>query len=120
MLLSAFILRCSGARFSEQPILDAFVVNNGSENQIYRDDGTNSAGVVQFSDSPAVSGLASNSLDVALGDLDGDGDLDAFVVNDGEENQIYMNDGSGRFTASPASSDTNSSAGLALGDLFGE
>ena len=62
----------------------------------------------------------SRSTSVALGDLDGDGDLDAFVVNNGQENRIYINDGSGRFRASSASTDMNSSIGVALGDLFGE
>ena len=35
--------------------------------------------------------------DVALGDIDGDGDLDALVGNDGYD-RIYVNDGTGRFT----------------------
>ncbi len=31
----------------------------------------------------------------ALGDLNGDGTLDAFVVNDYEGNQVWLNNGSG-------------------------
>ncbi len=47
-----------------------------------------------------------NTSDVALGDLDGDGDLDAFVANfngpgvaNGQINQVLINDGSAKFTA---------------------
>jgi hypothetical protein len=39
------------------------------------------------------------SLDVALGDLDGDGDLDAFVANNGPD-YVWMNDGNSNFTDS--------------------
>ena len=41
----------------------------------------------------------STNTDVALGDVDGDGDLDAFVAND-YDNRIWLNDGSGNFTDS--------------------
>jgi hypothetical protein len=34
----------------------------------------------------------SDSLSVALGDLDGDGGLDAIVANDGQPNTVWMND----------------------------
>ena len=42
----------------------------------------------------------SNSQDVSLGDLDGDGDLDAFVANWPQPNKIWLNDGNGTFTDS--------------------
>jgi hypothetical protein len=37
---------------------------------------------------------------VALGDLDSDGDLDAFVANDNQGNRVWTNDGSGTFSDS--------------------
>ena len=37
------------------------------------------------------------SFGVALGDLDGDGYLDAFVANNGQANRVYINNGSGGF-----------------------
>ena len=42
---------------------------------------------------------AGNSRAVALGDLDGDGDLDALVANfGGEAETVWLNDGLGNFT----------------------
>ena len=35
---------------------------------------------------------------MTLGDVDGDGDLDAFVANNGQSNRVWFNDGSGAFT----------------------
>ncbi len=88
--------------------LDAFVGNkrdSGSvavgspANEVWINDG---AGC--FADSGQLLGRA-NSYAVALGDLDGDGDLDAFVGNgdprtSGQADEVWLNDGSGRFTDS--------------------
>ncbi|NLF64253.1 MAG: VCBS repeat-containing protein, partial [Chloroflexi bacterium] len=60
---------------------------------------------------------------VALGDLDGDGDLDAFVANDhttfGEANQVWFNAGDGTFTAGQTMGSANGHD-VALGDLDGD
>ena len=102
--------------------LDAFVVNGGTQdNQIYTNRINEGMG---FSNAPAVMGLGDASLGVALGDLDGDGDLDAFVVNGGtQDNQIYtnrINEGMGFTNASTGPNPGNSSSSVALGDLDGD
>ena len=51
-----------------------------------------------------------------MGDLDGDGDLDAFVANGGQANRIWMND-AGQFTDSGQLVGLYSSVAVSLGDL---
>ncbi len=66
--------------------INALYFNNGSG---YFNEGGAAAGLVQ---TPKTSNGS-----VAL-DMEGDGDLDLFVVTSGELNELYENDGSGRFT----------------------
>jgi hypothetical protein len=56
----------------------------------------------------------------ALGDLDGDGDLDAFVANFNAANTVWFNDGNGTLSDSGQSLGSDSSQGVALGDLDGD
>ena len=66
------------------------------------------------------------SFAVALGDLDSDGDLDIFEVNQRDstirpaENKVWFNDGQGNFSDSGQTLDTDGSADVALGDLDGD
>ena len=56
-----------------------------------------------------------------LGDLDGDGDLDAFVANPNwKPNTVWFNDGNGIFTNSGQALGNSHSFGAALGDLDGD
>jgi ELWxxDGT repeat protein len=88
----------------------------------------------EFSDLPAPAGVAigaftsgqslasSSNLGVALGDLDGDGDLDAYVVNSSEANRVWLNDGAGTFTdngqgGGPVTFPASLSWAVSLGDL---
>jgi len=66
--------------------------------------------------------LGSNpSIDIKLGDVDGDGDIDAFVANASyQANKLWLNDGNGTFTDSGQSLGGSSSYGLALGDMDGD
>lgn len=62
--------------------------------------------------------------DVALGDLDGDGDLDAFVA--GHHSRVFVNNGAGRFSAlesrwsAPDPADFGDAVRVALGDMDGD
>jgi len=60
------------------------------------------------------------STDVSLGDVDGDGDLDAFVGNAGAPNRVWLNDGSSTFTDSGQTLGISRTRALALGDLDGD
>ena len=102
--------------------LDAFVTNAewpaGGPNKLWLNDGAGT-----FVDSgQSLGGFGSR--DVALGDLDGDGDLDAFVANRGSNfglpNKVWLNDGLGNFTDSGQSLGNSSSRSLSLGDLDGD
>jgi hypothetical protein len=61
------------------------------------------------------------SNDVSLGDIDNDGDLDAFVINgdwDTEEpNEVWFNDGNGNFTASDQAFENSKCGEVGLADL---
>jgi hypothetical protein len=102
--------------------LDAFVANGAywsEANTVWINDGT---GV--FTDSGQLLG-AGESLIVALGDLDGDRDLDAFVTNlnepmGGEPDEVWINDGTGVFVGSGQLLGSGMSMGVALGDLDGD
>ena len=61
------------------------------------------------------------SYEVKLGDVDGDGDLDAFVANYGNQaNKVWLNDGSGNFTDSGQNLGSLNSTGVAFGDVDGD
>ena len=62
-------------------------------------------------------GTLSSSHDVSLGDVDGDGDLDAFVANRSASNKVQINDGNGNFTDSGQSLGLSTSKDVSLGDV---
>ena len=106
--------------------LDAFLANGLSErdygraNTIWLNDGH-----ARFADSgQRLSDRISQ--DVALGDLDGDGDLDAFVANGGLEggdvvpDEVWLNDGHAHFSDSGQRLGFGASLGVALADLHGD
>jgi hypothetical protein len=65
-----------------------------------------------------LSGFGSNH-GVAVGDIDHDGDLDAFMANFGP-NQVWLNDGTGGFSDSGQTLGDAWSRDVALGDLDGD
>ncbi|MDG1456248.1 MAG: VCBS repeat-containing protein, partial [Planctomycetota bacterium] len=100
--------------------LDAWVANYGQANRVWLNQGGDQGGTPgTFADSGQVLGN-SNSLEVALGDLDGDGDLDAWVANYSQANRVWINDGLGNFADSSQALGNSESRDIALGDLDGD
>ena len=100
--------------------LDAFVANENQANRVWLNDGGVQGGTLGvFTDSGQSLGNGS-SQSVALGDLDRDGDLDAFVVNVNQPDIVWTNDGSGNFSNSGQSLGTAVSQRVALGDVDGD
>ncbi|MHC4622373.1 MAG: FG-GAP-like repeat-containing protein [Planctomycetota bacterium] len=94
--------------------LDAFVANAGiysCANKVWLNNGNGTF---------IVSGQnlgSSVSRGAALGDVDGDGDLDAFTANFGSGNKVWLNDGHASFIDSGQSLGSSLSYAVALGDL---
>jgi uncharacterized repeat protein (TIGR01451 family) len=99
--------------------LDAFVANynfyDGQPNRVWLNDGSGS-----FHASGQYLGNSS-SYAVVVGDLDGDGDLDAFVANSHyQANRVWLNDGTGTFYDNGQRLGNSISWSVALGDVDGD
>jgi hypothetical protein len=95
--------------------LDALAAVYGNAgNKVWRNDSVHRN--APFVDSGQSLG-SSSSFAVALGDMDKDGDLDAFVTNEAQPNKVWLNDGSGTFTDSGQNLGSANSYDVALGDV---
>ena len=108
--------------------LDAFVVNwieSTGANRVWLNQGGIQSGTLgQFSDSGQSVGSIKGTRRVALGDVDGDGDLDVFLGNfssgAGRYNELWLNNGSGTFTNSGQLLGIGSTLDVSLNDLDGD
>ncbi|MCP4537502.1 MAG: DUF11 domain-containing protein [Chloroflexi bacterium] len=95
--------------------LDAFVSNwNVEPNTVWLNDGSGTFVLHQNVGDP----LNTDTKDLALGDLDGDGDLDVFFANHkAQANEVWLNDGKGKFGNSGQRLGNLGSESVVLGDL---
>jgi len=93
--------------------LDLFVANFGESDKLYLNNGQ---GI--FADVTEQAGLESdgvNGFGCSFGDVDGDGDDDLYVNNDGVLSKLYLNDGSGVFTDVTERANAGGNAGAGRG-----
>ncbi|HTV03464.1 MAG TPA: CRTAC1 family protein, partial [Luteitalea sp.] len=76
--------------------------------KLFRNDLDKPGGTLKFTDvtREAGVGLVAQGMGAAVGDIDGDGDLDLYVTTFGD-NVLYRNDGNGRFTDVTATANAN-------------
>ena len=79
------------------PSLDG---RNGRPNALFRNVSDAAGGRARFEDVSVAAGVASTGWTLAVGafDYDGDGDGDLYLANDFGPDELYRNDGRGRFT----------------------
>ena len=102
--------------------LDAFVANGADPGRVppgQPDRVWLNLGNGAFIDSGARLGSA-DSADVALADLDRDGDLDAFVATDGGPDAVWLNDGRAHFRGSGQAIGNGHTWNVGLADLDGD
>ena len=107
------------ADFDSDGDLDALVLNGFRNTGSFPSRLFWNNGSAQFTDSKQALNK-SQGADLAVGDLDLDGDLDVFIANMDLPNEVWLNDGSGRFSDSGLRLEGNNSAKPTLGDLDGD
>ena len=115
--------------FANQRQVGSYFQDIGSRNRLYLNNGSG-----RFTDTTTALMPPDSEISraVALGDVDGDGDLDLVFGNhptiinrfiSGGQNRLYLNDGTGSFTDDTAARmrpDGNFTRALALGDVDGD
>ncbi|MCB1877152.1 MAG: DUF11 domain-containing protein [Chromatiales bacterium] len=88
--------------------------NTRKANRVWFNDGAGN-----FTDSGQTLGT-DDTFQLAVGDVDGDGDIDFVAANVGQADRVYLNDGTGSFTDNGQTLDTGFTAGVVLADLDGD
>ncbi len=95
------------------------VVANGrhwpEQNLVFLNDGDG-----RFLEQHPLDPSPTRSYAAALGDMDGDGDLDAVVGNDRSPSYVMLNDGRGRFTRGATVGKSSNTRSVTLADLDGK
>lgn len=123
VLTSALSLSAALGDIDGDGDLDAWVGNSGDDRIWVNQGGVQGGTEGDFLEGALTS--ASQTRDVALADLDGDGDRDAFLTK-GTGNEVWINQGGdqggneGEFLDSGQSLGNSMSEGLALGDVDGD
>lgn len=73
-----------------------------------------------FNQNPTQHGFSGQTFGVKLGDVDGDGDLDAVTVDAYDAVEVWFNDGNGNFTDSAFYLSSNDFYGVELADIDGD
>jgi len=111
-------LGAAAADFDGDGLIDLYVANDGSENQLWHNqrDGTFADVALLAGCAVSEAGLAQASMGVVAEDLDGDGDLDLLLSHvNGESHTFYRGDGKGNFDDATA----RSGLGTATLDMTG-
>lgn len=114
---------CAFADFDEDGDVDLYVSNDGSINRLYLNDGKGVFSVTGATEGEEAAGDDGKGRGVSVGDLNGDGHLDIYVVSPLTKNYLFLGDGSGGFSdASDASGagDTGAAQGVNIADVDGD
>lgn len=114
---------CAFGDYDNDGNMDLYVTNFADaqgaplQNALFRNDGK---GIFENDTKEAGLVVKNYSLGTVFGDLDNDGYLDLYVVNNGEPNILYRNNGDGTFTdvtADAGVGDPGLGSSVALGDI---
>ena len=102
--------------------LDLIAGNQNQANRLYLNNGTATPFSGVFGSD--ISSDTNNTMSIALGDVDGDGDLDLAEVTEDQANRLYLNNGTADpfsgVAGSDISSDTHDSWSIVLADVDGD